>query len=531
MKTIKTILLYFVLFLNTSLLSAQIPEGYYDSALGLFGIELKQALHEIIDSHTVIDYSELHTYFQYTDKKPNGNVWDMYSDIPDGTPPYEYVFLERTCGNYNSENDCYNKEHSWPKSWFNDGAPMYSDMFHLYPTDGYVNGRRSNYPYGEVNTATWTSMNGSKVGSCVYPGYTGVVFEPIDAYKGDFARSYFYMSVRYYGEDAGWVGSDMVTGAELKPWAMKMMLEWSAADPVSQKEIDRNNSVYGFQNNRNPFIDNPEYALQIWRYNEIDMELGSNQVITCGDSIQMNPSIVYYDENELNFEWTPTNGLNNTSIKNPIAKPLTTTTYYLTATSTNGTEKIDSIIIVVNSDFNLEFSAVEDSLFEPPYIFEITNTTSNISDYTFIWNFENDSVFVNNNSNFSYEFFDEGLYTISMSAVNNQTGCEDIIIKENYLYAVNDTVSDVKIIKKQSYSVYPNPTRDFIYLDVENISSDYSVQIINPLGQTVFEKRTLDSKVKIDLRSFETAGIYLISITDISTNRTEIRKIVFEVLE
>lgn len=245
-------------------IAAQVPDGYYDSASGLSGASLHQALHDIIDNHTVVSYTALWTHFQVTDKKYNGKVWDMYSDIPSGTPPYEFTFITNQCGNYASEGDCYNREHSFPKSWFNDASPMYSDLFHLYPTDGYVNGRRGNYPYGEVGTASWTSQNGSKLGGCSCPGYSGMVFEPIDAYKGDLARTYFYMSTRYYGEDSGWDDTDMTDGAQLDAWALALLLDWHRADSVSQKETDRNDAVYGIQGNRNPFIDHPEFVDAIW---------------------------------------------------------------------------------------------------------------------------------------------------------------------------------------------------------------------------------------------------------------------------
>jgi YHS domain-containing protein len=102
------------------------------------------------------------------------------------------------------------------------------------------------------------------VGPCVAPGYSGTVFEPIDEYKGDFARNYFYMEVRYYTEDGSWPGSPMAVGSQLLPWAQDMMMQWAIQDPVSQKEIDRNDAVYALQNNRNPFIDHPEYAAAIW---------------------------------------------------------------------------------------------------------------------------------------------------------------------------------------------------------------------------------------------------------------------------
>ncbi len=257
---------FLTLFFLTTL--AQIPPGYYDSANGKTGTELQAALHEIIKGHSSVAYSALYAHFKTTDVKPENVVWDMYSDVPGGTPPYVYHYTSGDeCGNYSGEGDCYNREHSWPNSWFGGEVyPMYSDMFHLYPTDGYVNNRRGNNPYGDVANATWTSQNGSKLGSSAVAGYSGTVFEPIDEYKGDFARSYFYMSTRYYTEDAGWPGSPQATGSQLKPWALALMLSWSSQDPVSTKETDRNNLIYGIQHNRNPYIDHPEYANLIWGY-------------------------------------------------------------------------------------------------------------------------------------------------------------------------------------------------------------------------------------------------------------------------
>lgn len=258
-----SIVIAILIFFN-GILFAQAPPGYYDGVQGLTGEALRAKLHEIIKNHTAVSYSSIYTHFQSTDKKPNNTVWDMYSDIPGGNPPYVYYFNQDECGNYNSEGDCFNREHSWPSSWFNDNMPMRTDLFHIYPTDGYVNNRRSNYPFGEVNNPTWTSMNGSKLGPCSYPGYSGTAFEPIDEYKGDFARTYFYMSTRYYQEDQGWQSNAMVDGADLKDWAVQMLLEWHHNDPISQKETDRNNAVFAIQNNRNPFIDEPLFADRIW---------------------------------------------------------------------------------------------------------------------------------------------------------------------------------------------------------------------------------------------------------------------------
>jgi len=238
-----------------------IPAGYYDEAAGLGGETLREALHGIIDDHTVCSYSFAWTAFMTTDDKPNGKVWDIYSDIPYGILPYEYTFGEDQGGTGGEEGSGYTREHAWPKSWFGgEVSPMYSDLFILHPTDAEVNGQRGNYPYGEVTAPTWVSLNGSRVGPCSAPGYEGIVFEPLDEYKGDLARAYFYMSARYYGEDTSWPGSAMTDGAQLLPWALDMMLAWSDADPVSVKEIERNSAVYVYQQNRNPFVDHPEYV-------------------------------------------------------------------------------------------------------------------------------------------------------------------------------------------------------------------------------------------------------------------------------
>jgi len=270
-------LLSFVLLLSITFAVIAQPAGYYTNAEGKTGATLKTALYNIIKGHTERSYANLWTDFQTTDKKSNGKVWDMYSDKPGQTPPYEFTFITEQCGNYSNEGDCYNREHSFPKSWFNDGTPMYTDLFHLYPTDGKVNGMRSNFPFGEVSSPTWTSLNGSKLGPNSYSGYSGTVFEPIDDYKGDFARSYFYMVTRYEDVLSTW-NTDMLDGSTFpafSSWAKNMLLEWSQQDPVSIKEIDRNNAVYAIQNNRNPYIDHPEYAQAVWGNGTIELSFTS----------------------------------------------------------------------------------------------------------------------------------------------------------------------------------------------------------------------------------------------------------------
>ena len=260
--------------------SADPPPGYYDPAAGLTGPALQEALHNIIDNHTNISYDAIWDAFFTTDDRSDSLVWDMYSDIPDSTPPYTYVLGDdqNQGGSASGESESYNREHSWPKSWFNDASPMNTDLFHIVPTDTYVNSQRGNEPYGEVSSPTWTSLNGSRLGPCSYPGYSGTAFEPIDGYKGDFARNYFYMATRYLGEDTGWEGSAMADGAVLTPWAEEMLIGWHFSDPVSVKETDRNDAVYAIQYNRNPFIDHPEYVLMV--YDPTSVEGGEFQMVS-----------------------------------------------------------------------------------------------------------------------------------------------------------------------------------------------------------------------------------------------------------
>lgn len=239
----------------------QAPSGYYDSADSLVGNTLRTALREIIRNHTVRSYGDLWDGYGYTDRLPNGKIWDMYSHNPNGAQPYEFTYRTDQCGNYNSEADCYNREHTWPQSMFGKIPPMESDILLVIPTDGYVNSKRDNNPYGVVSSPTWTSANGSKLGLNTYPNSPNVpAFEPIDEYKGDIARIMFYVVTRYYQLDNNWSDWTMANKTELKPWAKQMFLDWHNQDPVSDKERNRNNGAFSFQNNRNPYVDRPEFV-------------------------------------------------------------------------------------------------------------------------------------------------------------------------------------------------------------------------------------------------------------------------------
>jgi endonuclease I/chitodextrinase len=249
---------------------AQIPAGYYSTATGT-GYALKTQLYNIIKGHTDNGYDGLYTTYQTSDRdyyyENDGTVLDMYSENPTGIDPYNYSSgTTQRCGNYSAEGDCYNREHIIPQSVFNENFPMKSDAHSVTPTDGKVNGLRSAFPHGNVASASKTTMNGSKLGSSAVSSYSGTVFEPIDEFKGDIARMYFYFATRYENNVAGY-NYDMFDGSSDKVFTtafLNMLLIWHAQDPVNAREIARNNAIYARQNNRNPFIDHPEYVQKIW---------------------------------------------------------------------------------------------------------------------------------------------------------------------------------------------------------------------------------------------------------------------------
>lgn len=238
---------------------------YYKNANGQKGKSLKTALFKIISTHKDIGYNGLYECYKKTDKRADGKVWDMYSCTTN------FSFSDNN-GNYKDEGDMYNREHSVPQSWFKEASPMKADIVHVVPTDGYVNNRRSNYPFGETSKPSYTSNNGfSKVGPSSVEGYSGTVFEPNDEYKGDFARIYFYMATCYEDKIASWesngTASTVLNGTSYpayKSWYINMLLRWAKEDPVSQKEIDRNNAVYDCQKNRNPYVDYPGLEQYVW---------------------------------------------------------------------------------------------------------------------------------------------------------------------------------------------------------------------------------------------------------------------------
>lgn len=331
---------------------AQIPQGYYNTATGN-GLTLKTQLKKIIDNvndglpsehlHTDQGYGALWSLFTHSAFRDNyyendGSLLDIYSENPSGIDPYSYTSTSQQCGSYSSEGDCYNREHLIPQSYFDNYAidPMKNDPFFVFPSDGKVNGDRSNFPFGKVGTATYTSQNGSKKGNGVNSGYaqgyTGTVFEPINEFKGDVARAFLYFATRYEDSMNNFYTTanastcqaknmfDGSTGRVFTNPFIDIIVKWHTDDPVSAKEIAANNDIYyNHQNNRNPYIDHPEYVGVIWN------SFLENNSFVLGDSISIYPNPTNNGSISINtnssidgIQVISVNGLLINDIKNPV---------------------------------------------------------------------------------------------------------------------------------------------------------------------------------------------------------------------
>lgn len=244
--------LWFLLALcSGSLAFGQIPTGYYDTAAGLTGQPLKDALNDIISGHTELSYNAVKTALKFTDEDPNNsnNVILLYK----GTSQSKSSFG-------GGAND-WNREHVWAKSHgdFGNSAPAGTDLHHIRPTDSSVNSSRGNKEFDDGGTQH------SEATECYADSDS---WEPRDEVKGDVARMLMYMAVRYEGE-LGEIdlelNDQLNNGANPFHGKLSTLLTWHQNDPVSTFEVNRNDVIYNsYQANRNPFIDHPEYVDLIW---------------------------------------------------------------------------------------------------------------------------------------------------------------------------------------------------------------------------------------------------------------------------
>lgn len=260
---------------------------YYNNYVtsGQKGESLLTSLHNRISTGSIVykdsrtsgsdrGYASLWYAYETTDVYPNTKqIWDMYSNPSKRT----FTYATNQEGKTNAVAPYYNREHTIPQSWFNKEEPMVCDIHHVYPTDKEINNERSNDPHGNIinydSTSFMADYSGCKIGTSVYtvPGSRQTVCEVPDEYKGDFARTYLYFACRYMDQLQSFInlgkGADKVYKGSfpyITDFSINTYIQWAKDDPVSQKEIDRNNAVYALQGNRNPFIDHQTWIFDIW---------------------------------------------------------------------------------------------------------------------------------------------------------------------------------------------------------------------------------------------------------------------------
>jgi hypothetical protein len=273
----RTRTLFIALCLSVSLLADEIPVGYYDAIQGTQDSVLKSTLSLIVRGGTRYEYGinqyhstnnppewvagDLKAYgtwqaLPFTDRKAGGVVWDMYSNCVRYYP------------NKLGDSGCsLNIEHCLPKSWWGGTVnEAYKDLYNLNPSDQRANSQKSNYPPGHVKNADKFDNGSFRIAKANTSGYGYICWEPAPEYRGDFARTYFYMATAY--EYLKWTAYPQFisnsTYLMFSDSIQQVLLDWHRADPVSEKELCRADQISSIQGNRNPYIDYPELVEYIW---------------------------------------------------------------------------------------------------------------------------------------------------------------------------------------------------------------------------------------------------------------------------
>ena len=604
----KKIFLLLLVFINT-VAFAQIPTGYYDSANGngfTLKTQLKNIINDINDGLSVeylaVDngYDGLYTAYQTSDidnftsgiYENDGTVLDMYSESESSTMSDPYNFNHTStdqCGNYTGEGQCYNREHIFPQGFFNELFPMRSDIHFVVPSDGYVNNRRSNYPFGEVSNPTWTSQNGSKVGSNTSStDYTGNAFEPIDEFKGDIARMLFYFATRYEDQvtSGSWDAHDAASENPLngtndqvyEDWYISLLMSWHSADPVSSRELARNNASFLYQNNRNPFIDHPEWVTNIWS-STLDTEapsvptnlVASNPTSSTID-LNWNASTDNITVASYDIYIDGENSFNTTSTSFTTTGLFSETNYCFTVYAKDEAGNTSTV-----SNQSCEITTTQPATGTTCAIETFANIPTGSSSYTsrtwsgdngFTWNATdartdqvlNETAITIRNGNITAPTISGGIGSLTVTTqlvFSGSSGTFDLNVNGtligNIPYDTNSlttTISDIDIENSVSIEINNNSSTSnrvifddlswtcysTLGLDDENISSfkmfpnpikgnvlkfeyskDSSIEIFDVLGKKVFNDTINSNKNYIDVSNLN-KGIYIIKITSNNTS-------------
>lgn len=488
--------------------NVHIEADYYGSieaqiALGLGCGPLKTEIYNTVKTQsTVVNYTsssyDIWDAILQMDRRLNDAgtatiVWDMFTDIPTGTGEFEFDHCsDRDQGSCpGGEGQCYNREHTLPRSWWGGGTAHPADtqnfdLHHVTPSDRSMNSAKLNYPPGEVTSPSTTGSNGFKIGfNTSYPCPSMLYFEPIDEFKGDYARIFFFLATRYETQIGSWASLSTQADCALdgsshpvfEPWLIDLLLTWSANDTVSQKEIDRNNAIYGIQGNRNPFIDNPEWIGYIW---------GDTLGNSCGDLLPVPCSSTSSSESiascESSYTWSADGAVYSTS-----------GIYTATLVNAAGCDSIATL--------NLTFNSVDPSVSQNGNLL-----TANLPGAVYQW--------VDCDDNFSELVGETNVNFVpsangNYAAIVTDNGCSDT----SSCFVIS-TIGLNDILPNEDFRVFPNPTSGHISIDLPSRTDEVTVRIIDAIGQVV-NNEVFQPSESLDLSITSGNGMYIIEIDTI----------------
>lgn len=476
--------------------SGRFIESYYDSTFNKFDESLKSTLNTILaTNYTSYSYNAARDkmFMEFDNKKINGQGATQNT--------LECIYTGRLAVGYTSRTDCqtndnFNTEHTWPQSLFSSATPMVSDLNHLFPTDDAANNYRGNNPFGMVSSPSW-SVGGSKGIS--------TLFEPRDAQKGRTARAMLYFAIRYNNPSYGLVTFFGPQEAILRTWCLQFL-----PDSIDRK---RNNDIFGYQKNRNPFIDHPEFLERITSI--ANLSIAPSKRIIWYDAQTINKTYAVYDS--INYSVILYNSGNTTLLCTNINT--TQNNLVVSATSDSipkgtslsislkkwigNTNAINDTLVILNNSTNAPAIKIPISI--TPTLFHVTTTKTNIqatadsavlsivTDGNVVWN--------NSLTGKSQTVKTAGVY---YATVTDSSGCH-----HTDTVTITKNSAGINSIRNTTIRVFPNPANDRVTIDNTG-NLPIAFQMINALGQVVITVKVEAQDMKeMDIRSMSN-GIYLL---------------------
>jgi hypothetical protein len=474
-------------------------EAYYDSTYNKFDEGLKSALNTILaTNYTSYSYNAARDkmFMEFDNKKVNGQGATQNT--------LECAYTGRLAIGYTSRTDCqtnydFNTEHTWPQSLFSSNLPMVSDLNHLFPTDEVANNVRGNLPFGMVSSPTW-SVGGSKG--------TSSMFEPRDAQKGLTARAMLYFAVRYNNPSYGLVTFFGPQESILRTWCLQF-----PPDSIDRK---RNNDIFGYQKNRNPFIDHPEFLERITSI--ANTATAPLKFLLWCDTASVNREVVRYDSLDHRIVLYNAGNAAVTFTKIQSSQGLFIVNYpglTLGAKSSMEVrlEKIPVLGVAIHDTLVMENNSTNYPLIKIPVSFKVTPININATKNSIATQNDSSILTVTAKGSVTWSTGQPGNTLVVKSAgnyyafVNDSLGCHRTDTVAITTHGVGITAASGEM----GFRVYPNPASSQLVIDNLQWTIGQLIGIYNSIGETVFEGKLDSKRTTIDLSRIA-SGIYFVQI-------------------